>query len=102
VFLRYWVAQFGPYYNFMGWSPIWECPEVWTYAQVNQITSYAQSINPFRTMLSVHDCSDSHLSAGLTFPSAELRAQAFFVNNNRLGGDRILPCEPRVAAWASL
>jgi hypothetical protein len=67
VFLRYWVARFAAYYNFLGWSPTWEWPEIWTATQVNQIMNYVQTINPFPTILSVHDCSDSHFSGWLDF-----------------------------------
>jgi len=93
VFLRYWVARFGAYYNFMGWSPTWEWPEIWTAADVNQIMTYAQSINPFPTMLSVHDCSDSHFAGWLDFSMRGAGGSSIFKNNNRLSGDQLAGCD---------
>lgn len=93
VFLRYWVARFAAYYNFLGWSPTWEWPEIWTATQVNQIMNYVQTINPFPTILSVHDCSDSHFSGWLDFSERGAGGTSLFRNNNRLGGDQIQPCD---------
>jgi hypothetical protein len=59
VFLRYFVARFGAFYNFFGWSPTWEWFDIWTPEEVDQIMSYVDEIDPWKRMQTVHDNSFS-------------------------------------------
>ena len=67
VFLRYWVARFGAFYNFFGWSPTWEWMDIWGSSEVNQIMQQVQAWDPFPRLLTSHDCSNSNFSNWLDF-----------------------------------
>ncbi|GJL54392.1 MAG: hypothetical protein NPIRA02_15240 [Nitrospirales bacterium] len=67
VFMRYYVARLGAYSNFFGWSPVWEWTDVWSDSQVNQIMNQIQSWDPFKRLLTIHDCADNNFSGWLDF-----------------------------------
>ncbi len=93
IFLRYWVARFGPYYNFLGWSPTWEWMDIWSPGEVNQIMKYVLDINPFPTMLSAHDCSHSSFATWLSFSMRQSQSRNIFDGNSRVSGQNQGSCD---------
>lgn len=83
VFLRYFVARFGGYYNFFGWSPSWEWHDIWSGSEVNQVMSYVHSIDPWRRLLSNHDCSLNSFSSWLDFSMRQTPTRDIFKGNSR-------------------
>jgi hypothetical protein len=86
VFLHYWVARFGAFYNFFGWSPTWEWgyySSTWTSTDVNNIMGYVQSINPFPTLLTIHDHADASLSSWMDFSMRQRQSRDIFTGNTR-------------------
>ncbi len=86
VFLRYWVARFGGFYNYFGWSPTWEWGDIWSTSQVNQIMQYIYDIDPWKRMLSAHDHSDNSFSGWLGFSMRQLQSNTVFGGNIHGGG----------------
>jgi hypothetical protein len=93
VFLRYWTARFGAFYNFFGWSPTWEWTDVWTPEEVNAVMGYLREIDPFPTLLSVHDCSHSSFSKWLSFSMRQAQSRTVFDGNSRTAGQRQGSCD---------
>lgn len=93
TFLKYWVARFGPFYNSMGWSPTWEWTDIWNPSQVNQIMGYMHDINPFPTMLTIHDCSHSSFSEWLSFSMRQRQSRTIFEGNSRRSGKKQGSCD---------
>jgi Domain of unknown function (DUF5060) len=86
VFLRYWVARFAPFYNFFGWSPTWEWTDIWRASEVNQIMQYVYIIDPWKRLLSVHDCSHTSFSGWLGFSMRQAHSNTLFRGNSRTAG----------------
>ena len=94
VFLRYWVARFGSYYNYFGWSPTWEWTDIWSASQVKQIMTQVQAWDPFPRLLTVHDCSDNAFSSWLDFSMNQSNGgtNTVFKDNARNIGQRQGSC----------
>lgn len=86
VFLRYWTARLAPFYNFFGYSPTWEWPDIWSPEQVNRIMSYVEEIDPFDRLLSVHDCSDPRFEGWLDFSMRQAQSRTVRAGNSRHAG----------------
>jgi hypothetical protein len=86
VFLRYFVARFAPFYNFLGWSPTWETTDIWSAGETNQIMRYVYSIDPWKRLLTVHDCSNSQYKGWLSFSMRQAPSRGLFWGNSRLAG----------------
>jgi hypothetical protein len=92
-FLHYWIARFGPFYNFFGWSPTWEWMDIWKPGQLNQIMLFAHRLNPFPTLLSAHDCSHSRFSNWLSFSMRQAQSNTIFDGNSRIAGKKQRWCD---------
>jgi len=55
VLMRYFVARFGAYYNWFGWSITHEWHEVYTEAQINELMSFFADNDPYRRLQACHD-----------------------------------------------
>jgi hypothetical protein len=86
VFLRYYMARFGAYYNFIGWSPSWEWMDIWTPAEVDQIMQYVYDIDPWKRLLSVHDNSYSEFGNWVGFSMRQKPGRDLFSGNDRQNG----------------
>jgi hypothetical protein len=86
AFLRYWVARLAPFYNFFGWSPTWEWTDIWSANEVNQIMQYLHDIDPWKRLLSVHDCSHSTFGGWLGFSMRQAASNTTFRGNSRTAG----------------
>ncbi len=85
VFLRYFVARFGGYYNFLGWGPTSEWHDIWSWSgsDVHEIMSQAQTWDPFPRLLTVHDCSLNSFSSWLDFSMRQSPSRDVFTGNSR-------------------
>ncbi|GJL64789.1 MAG: hypothetical protein NPIRA04_34430 [Nitrospirales bacterium] len=83
VFLRYWVARVAPFYNYFGWSPTWEWLDIWSASEVNQIMQYVYDLDPWKRMLSSHDCSHNSFSSWLRFSMRQSQSRDVFNGNSR-------------------
>lgn len=88
VFLRYFVARFGAYYNFFGWSPTWEWMDVLTPSEMSQIMQYVHDIDPFKRLLTAHDNSYSTFDSWLSFSMRQATARDVFQGNSRRSGQQ--------------
>ncbi|MGH7927670.1 MAG: putative collagen-binding domain-containing protein, partial [Candidatus Binatia bacterium] len=86
IFLRYFVARFAPFYNFMGWSPTWETTDIWSAGETNQIMQYVYDIDPWKRLLTVHDCSNSRYQGWLSFSMRQQAGRDLFTGNSRRVG----------------
>lgn len=86
VFLRYWTARLAPFYNFLGFSPTWEWTDVWSPGEVDRIMSYVDEVDPFGTLLSVHDCSDPRFEGWLDFSMRQAQSRTVFDGNDPRAG----------------
>jgi hypothetical protein len=87
VFLKYWVARFGPRYNFLGWSPTWEWTvSDWTVDDITAIMNRVEQLNPFPTMLSVHDHSTPEFAGWMDFSMRQQPSRDVFNGNCRTCG----------------
>lgn len=86
VFLRYWTARLAPFYNFFGFSPTWEWTDIWSAGEVDRIMSHLQEIDPFGTLLSVHDCSDPAFRGWLDFSMRQAQSRSVFAGNEIRAG----------------
>lgn len=93
VFLRYWVARHGAFYNYFGWSPTWEWSEVMKASAFDQIMTYVQSIDPWNRPLSIHDCSQSVYDNWLDFSLRQNQSRTVFQGNSRQRGQKLLSCD---------
>lgn len=86
VFLRYWVARFGAYYNYFGWSPTWEWGDVLSTTQINEIMQYVYNIDPWKRLLTSHDHSDNAFTGWLGFSMRQQQSRTVFDGNIHGGG----------------
>lgn len=86
VFLRYWTARLAPFYNFFGFSPTWEWTDIWSAEEVDRIMSHLEEIDPFGTLLSVHDCSDGAFREWLDFSMRQAQSRSVFAGNDVRAG----------------
>jgi hypothetical protein len=92
-FLRYWVARFAPFYNFFGWSPTWEWTDIWNPNEADQIMRYVHEIDPWKRLLSIHDCSHSRFRGWLGFSMRQWPSRTLFMGNSRTLGARQGSCD---------
>jgi len=64
VFLRYFLARMAPFCNYFGWSPVWEWKDIWTQVGVNQVMQHVHEHDPWKRLLTAHDCRTARLRAG--------------------------------------
>jgi hypothetical protein len=96
VFLRYFVARFAPFYNFLGWSPTWETTDIWSAGETNQIMQYVHDLDPWKRPLTVHDCSNSQYTGWLSFSMRQAAANGsrdVFDGNHRRRGAQQGDCD---------
>lgn len=93
VFLRYWLARFAPFFNFLGWSPTWEWTDIWTAAQVNEIMQYLYDNDPWRQLLSIHDCANSNFGGWHGFSMRQAHSNDVFLGNSRTAGQQQGLCD---------
>ncbi|MFW6193270.1 MAG: DUF5060 domain-containing protein [Gemmatimonadota bacterium] len=86
VFLRYWTARLAPFHNFQGFSPTWEWTDIWSPEEVDRIMSYVDEIDPFGTLLSVHDCSERVFRGWLDFSMRQAQSRSVFDGNDPRAG----------------
>ena len=86
VFIRYFIARFGAYYNFFGFSPVWEWTDVWSESQVNQIMSQVQSWDPFPRLLTIHDAMRTSFKSWGHFSMRQKQSRTVFEGNGRKYG----------------
>lgn len=86
VFLRYFVARYGAFYNFLGWSPTWEWMDIWSPDEVNQIMQYVYDIDPWKRLLSAQDNSYSTFTGWLGFSLRQGFCRDVFKGNSRRAG----------------
>lgn len=86
VFLRYWTARLAPFYNFFGFSPTWEWTDIWSPEEVDRIMSYVSEIDPYGTLLSVHDCSDAAFRGWLDFSMRQAQSRTVSDGNDPRAG----------------
>lgn len=86
VFLRYHVARLGAYYNYFGWSPTWEWTDIWTSTELDQIMQYAYDIDPWKRLLTAHDCSHSSFTGWLGFSMRQAHSNNVLAGNSRTAG----------------
>lgn len=86
IFLRYWVARFGAFYNYIGWSPTWEWGDIWSAGEVNQIMQYIHDIDPWKRLLSAHDHSNNSFTGWLGFSMRQAQSNDVFDGNIHGGG----------------
>lgn len=87
LFLRYWVARFGSFSNFFGYSPTWEWRDIWPAESVDRIMSYADSVLPYRRLLSAHDCSHPDFAPWVDFSMRQEQSRTLFAGNWRTTWD---------------
>ena len=88
VFLRYFVARMAPYYNYFGWSPVWEWMDIWKPQDVSQIMQYVHDIDPWKRLLTAHDNSHSTFRGWLGFSMRQAPADDIFKANSRRAGQQ--------------
>jgi hypothetical protein len=86
VFKRYMVARYGAFASYMGYSPTWEWPEIWSESTANAFMTEVRAWNPFPTLLSAHDSSRSSFTAWMGFSMRQLQVRSIFGGNCRLCG----------------
>ncbi|WP_447968824.1 DUF5060 domain-containing protein [Nitrospira sp. M1] len=96
VLIKYFVARYGAFYNFLGWSPAWEWHDAWTKSEVNTIMAQVDSWDPFDRLYSIHDCSHNGFS-WLDFSMRQTGSRSVFDGNARQAnwtqfGDRHAIC----------
>ncbi|GJL54390.1 MAG: hypothetical protein NPIRA02_15220 [Nitrospirales bacterium] len=99
VFLRHFVARYSAYYNFFGWSPVWEWSDIWSASEVSQIMMQLQRWDPFQRLLTIHDCSDTRYTGWLDFSmrqaslaTASGKVRDVFAANSRRTGQQQGSC----------
>jgi hypothetical protein len=83
VFKRYMVARYGAFASYMGYSPTWEWPEIWSESMAAAFMTDIRHWNPFSTLLSAHDSSRSSFTAWMGFSMRQLQARTIFKGNCR-------------------
>ena len=82
VLIRYFIARYGAYYNFIGWSPTWEWHDAWTKSEIDAIMDQVDAWDPFKRMYSIHDCSHNDFS-WLDFSMRQAASRTVFHGNSR-------------------
>jgi len=95
VFLKYWVARFAPFYNFMGWSPTWEWTDIWStdITMPDQIMQFVYDNDPWKRQMSIHDCSQSIFTGWLGFSMRQRQSRTIFAGNSRTNGQKQGACD---------
>jgi hypothetical protein len=86
VFKRYMVARYGAFASYMGYSPTWEWPEIWSEATADAFMTEVRQWNPFPTLLSVHDSARSSFTAWMGFSMRQRQVRNVLGGNCRLCG----------------
>ena len=86
VFKRYMVARYGALASYMGYSPTWEWPEIWSESMAAAFMTEVRQWNPFPTLLSAHDSSRLSFTAWMGFSMRQRQARTIFKGNCRLCG----------------
>jgi hypothetical protein len=86
VFKRYMVARYGAFSSYMGYSPTWEWPEIWSESTVNSFMAELRDWNPFPTLLAAHDSSRSSFTAWMGFSMRQRQTRDIVKGNCRLCG----------------
>jgi hypothetical protein len=81
VFKRYMVARYGAFASYMGYSPTWEWPEIWSESTADAFMTEVRRWNPFPTLLSAHDSSRSTFTTWMGFSMRQHQVR------NVLGGN---------------
>lgn len=68
---KYWTARFAPYYTVMGYSPVWEWSLFYSVSELTDIMESLQTLNPFPTLMTIHDNSDSSFTTWLDFSTKQ-------------------------------
>jgi Domain of unknown function (DUF5060)/Putative collagen-binding domain of a collagenase len=90
-FLRYWVARFAAFYNFIGWSPSWEWHDIWEPEEVDQIMQYVHDLDPWKRLLTAHDNSYSTFTGWLGYSDRQCAMKDLFGCNSRRAGQQQIP-----------
>jgi hypothetical protein len=83
VFKRYMVARYGAFTSYMGYSPTWEWPEIWSESTANAFMTEVHAWNPFPTLLSAHDSSRSSFTGWMGFSMRQNQVRNIFGGNCR-------------------
>jgi hypothetical protein len=88
AFKRYMVARYGAFGSYLGYSPTWEWPEIWSESAANKFMSEIRSWNPFPTLLTAHDSSRSVFTGwmGFSMRQASWKSNTIVKGNCRLCG----------------
>ena len=86
VFKRYMVARYGAFASYMGYSPTWEWPEIWSESTADAFMMELRQWNPFPTLLSAHDSSRSSFTAWMGFSMRQRQARNIVGGNCRRCG----------------
>jgi hypothetical protein len=86
VFKRYMVARYGAFASYMGYSPTWEWPEIWSESQLAATMTEVRQWNPFPTLLSAHDSSHSSFTAWMGFSMRQRQTRSVFRGHCRVCG----------------
>lgn len=97
VFLRYWVARFGSFSNFFGYSPTWEWRDIWSAEEVDRVMGYVSEILPYRRLLTAHDCSVPMFDDWLVFSMRQEQSRTLFDGNFRSNWNGCPGVAPRFA-----
>lgn len=85
-FMRYFTARYGAIASYVGWSPTWEFTEIWSNSYMDQKQGQVHSWNPWGTLLTAHDHSDSSFADWMGFSMRQLPSNDIFDGNTRTGG----------------
>jgi hypothetical protein len=80
------VARYGAFASYMGYSPTWEWPEIWSESTAAAFMTDVRQWNPFPILLSAHDSSRSSFTAWMGFSMRQHQARTVFKGNCRLCG----------------
>ena len=88
VIQRYFIARLGAFYNFFGWSVIYEWEDMvsiagWTTTTVNTIMNYFQSNDPYGRPLTIHDNADTDFTPWMDFVMRQIITSSLAAGNSR-------------------
>jgi hypothetical protein len=86
AFKRYMVARYGAFASYMGYSPTWEWPEIWSEATADAFMTEVRQWNPFPTLLSAHDSARSSFTDWMGFSMRQRQVRNVVGGNCRLCG----------------
>jgi hypothetical protein len=86
VFKRYLVARYGAFAAYMGYSPTWEWPEIWSESTANAFMTEVRQWNPFPTLLSAYDSSRPSFTGWMGFSMRQHQVRSISGGNCRLCG----------------